>query len=414
MRRALAKALPFVLVVLAGCGADDKDTAPRYPIPGCESFDTSPCDITTPACQTRLFELAACLHGVEPGDMPPVTLMSENDFRSYLAAEAAAQQPMPNQDRWDAANEVLGLVAPGGLDTATEIDDTVKAVGGFYDDQTKTVHVIDHGADSTPETSCPVLLHEFVHSLQDREVDLTSFRQMHDATYDADLASDAVIEGEAQFQAQRYMASMLGLDPKSVDWARFYAEGIASAEEQIAQAPSPLTATPNSYPYAWGSRYISLGWAATGHSGVLDLFAEPPADTQREMASVVARTDDVAGPPIAAPAAPAQLTFVGDDALGALGAFELLARSEDASAESIVLDWRSDHLWIYAGTNAAELPSTTVVWACDFKTAGSAAGAARHVFGGQTEARAVGSRLVVAGADDGSSVDWAFDALLSP
>src|SRR5262249_34296022 len=163
----------------------------------------------------------------------------------------------------EAADTMLGLLAAAMLDPSAQIAQTVKLVGGFYDEKTKTVHVIERD-DGTDETRSPVLLHEFVHSLQDREVDLASFHQMHDATYDAALAADAIVEGEAQFQTQRYTASMLGLDPDGVDWKLYYAQGIASAEEALSQSDSALSLGPHVYPYIWGSRYVRFGWDATG------------------------------------------------------------------------------------------------------------------------------------------------------
>ncbi len=404
-------------VVVAGCG-DDKslgNTPPHYPVPGCESFDTPACDIRASDCEARLFALAACLHGGDPADMPPTMVMSTDDYHAYLEAQVAQQMPDPEQDHFEAAYEALGLTTAEALDPETEITNRVNAIGGFYDWNTKQVYVIDHGTNSTPETTSPVLLHEFVHSLQDREVDLTSFHALHDATYDAWLAADAIVEGEARFQEQRYMASMLGLNPETLDFASLYSESIESAEEQLAQSDSALTAALELYPYAWGSRYVHLDWDASGHSGVLGLFADPPAQTHREMASVTERAEEIVAPAITAPAPPAEWTLLGEDSLGALGVFELFgARTDLETAQSFALDWRTDELAVYGGTDASSSTATAVVWACDFGDAKNATLTAGMLGGFGVTARASGTRVVVARATDGVSLDWAFAALSSP
>lgn len=412
----LAPVFAVLAVTLTGCG-DGKGSngPPQYPVPGCEGFDTSACDIASPVCQARLFSLAACLHGGDAGDMPPVTLMSSGDYEAYLQAQAAAATPDPNQPRYEQAYRMLGLVAEGDLDPQAQITQTVQVVAGFYEEATKTVHVIEGGTNSSPETRSPVLLHEFVHALQDREVDLASFHAQNDATYDSFLASDAVVEGEAQFQTQRYTASMLGLDPQGVDWDRYYAQGMQSAEAQLLQSTSPLTLAPHLYPYMWGSRYVRLGWAETGHSGVLDLFAAPPADTQLEMATQDLRREDVAGPAIDAPAPPENWTLLGQDVLGSLGVFEILGpKSEAATAEALALDWRADRLAVYGLADETTSPlATTLVWACDFANAESAASAVTLLARSVNDVRRAGSRVVAAQTNDGGSLDWAFESLLA-
>ena len=81
--------LVLVVATLVGCGSTDDEGAslgkpPRYPVPGCESVDHAPCDVRTTSCQTRLLALAACLRGEEPGELPPISHMSEAQYAAYL------------------------------------------------------------------------------------------------------------------------------------------------------------------------------------------------------------------------------------------------------------------------------------------------------------------------------------------
>jgi hypothetical protein len=404
------------LLALAGCGGDHGDEAhaplgaPRlYPVPGCEAFDPAPCDVETAACQRRLFGLAACLRGSDAGELPPISVMSEANYQAYLEAARANQEPTPNLDRWEAAFVLLGLIAPGGLEDDAEVQNAVNFVWGFYDYDTKQVNLVDHGADSNAETSSAVLLHEFVHVLQDREVDLASYRSLHGMTYDTGLASDSIIEGEAQFHEERYLASMLGFNPTDIDWSLLFENGVADGEQNLFQQSSVLTAAWNIFPYDWGARYVQFAWDAKGHPGVLDLFAEPPANTQREMASSSGIAEDVAGADISSPLPPDPWQLVGEDSLGAFGAFELLGLNAGISkARLLVLDWRADRLAVYAGSDADGISATVVVWLCDFASEASAQSAATLLAGTSDAnvARATGQRVIVARTDGNVSLDW--------
>jgi hypothetical protein len=409
-----ARVLPLACALaLAACGGDKDELGPprRYPVPGCEQFEPAPCDVRTTACQQRLYGLAACLRGSDPGEPPHVVVITPDALQAELEAAAAQDQPDPHVAEWESAFGMLGLIQPGALERTAEIASEVNFIWGRYVDATKLVEVIDHGSDTTSETSSSVLLHEFVHAIQDREFELASFKQAHDQTYDSSLAASAIIEGEAQFHQERYLASMLGFEPNGVDWDRLFQDGVEIAEPKILGAPSPLTAAPQYFPYDWGARYVHLGWDATGHAGVLELFAAPPADTQLEMASIHGLAADVAGSDSAAPEPPAEWTQIGADRLGAIGVFELLgAHAELEAARSVALDWRADHLTVYAGTDAGDPAATAVVWSCDFASEASA-GTVADVMGrnlGRTP-QVTGTRVTFANASDGASLAWAFD-----
>lgn len=406
-------------LVLAGCGGDkDDELGPpkRYPVPGCESFDPAPCDVLTSGCQLRLYGLAACLRGSDPGDPPAVLVMTPDQLQAELEAAAAAREPDPHISQWESAYGMLGLIQPGALEQTAQIASEVSFIWGRYVEATKIVEVIDHGSNTTPETSSSVLLHEFVHALQDRESDLVSYTHAHGQTYDSSLAADAIIEGEAQFHQERYLASMLGFDPHGVDWDLLFQNGVDYAESKLVAGPSPLTLANQYFPYDWGARYIHLGWDATGHAGVLDLFAAPPADTQLEMASIHDLASDVTGDDTPAPTPPAEWTQIGAERLGALGLFELLGQHAGLDhARSLALDWRADHMAVYAATDAGDPTATAVVWSCDFATEASASDAATLLDGVLgTSPVVTGTRFTFADASNDSSLSWAFGTSSSP
>jgi len=403
-------------LALSACGGSDDETTlgspPRHRVPGCEQFDVAPCDVETPACQTRLLGLAACLRGSDNTELPPITVISEDEFANYLEEQYRALGTTDHLAEWQSALSMLSLVAPDGLEMDTRVAESVKNVWGFYSEEDKSVRIIDHGADSNRETSTSVLVHEFVHVLQDREVDLAAVKQGAD-TYDQGLAVDAVIEGEAQFQQERFLASMLGFDPAQIDWDRLFENGVDDGEQALFQQDSVMTAAWDIFPYRWGARRVHLGWDATGHAGVLDLFASPPADTQVLMASIDAVATDVEPVQIDAPVPTDDWAPLGDDVLGAFGTFELLGkRTSVDTARELAVAWRGDRLAIYGGAGDQHVAQTAVVWQCEFADAASATKAQQRLRGGAGTVQLApgGTRVTLARASDASSLPWAVGA----
>lgn len=412
----LRAVLSLLALALTACGSDDDPKLgppPRHRVPGCEQFDVAPCNIETSACQTRLMGLAACLRGSEDAELPPIAIISEAEFASYLEEQYQSDGPTEHLAEWQQAFSMLNLVAPGGLEAETQVAESVQNIWGYYSYEDKTVSIIDHGSDSSPETASAVLLHEFVHALQDREVDLTAYWQQ-DRTYDAGLAADAVVEGEARFQETRFSASMLGFDPARIDWDRVFQSGVENDEQWLFKQDSVLTAAWDAFPYEWGARRIHLDWDATGHAGVLALFASPPGDSQVLMASVDAVATDVQPVAIDAPAPPPEWEAIGEDVLGAFGAFELFGkRTELAEARELGLAWRGDKLAVYAGASGEHLNQTALVWQCEFADEGSATSASQLFLTSSSFAVSRdGTRLTLAAASDGATLTWALNGPL--
>jgi len=399
---------------LGGCGDDHAGGgAPTYhPVPGCEGIDHAPCDVRATSCETRLFALAACLRGEQPGDLPPVTVVSEADLGAMLTAEAAMQTPDPHLDRWDWALSSVHLIAPGGLSPQTSVAETTKSVLGLYRETTKDILIVDHGADFDEQSASPVLVHELVHALQDRDVDLTQFGTAFGMSQDMWRASDSIIEGEARMHETRYRAAVLGLDPSEIDWMRRFESSVAVDQAYLLMQPSVLTASSRAFPYEWGARYIYYTWAAGGMDAVHGRFVAPPVTTRVLMASVDMAVEPEAAPAaIAAPAPPSEWMAVDGTTLGAWALFLALGEANPGSVQQIqqvqdvALSWRADGFWIYDGPP----PTGAFVWRIDLGDASTAARAASLLAGlGSMTVRAVGTTVVLAGSTDGQVPAWAF------
>jgi hypothetical protein len=409
----LRRSLAVVALALGGCGDDGGGAgqAQLHPVPGCEAIDHTPCDVRDPSCQMRLFALAGCLRGEAPGALPPITVVSEANFAAMLTTEAAMSPPQPHRATWDWALSSLKLIQPGALGMDAMIAQSAKFVWGLYrSDTDKDILIIDHGAAFDVESASPVLVHEMVHALQDREVDLTQFDTAFAKSGDSSLASRSIIEGEARMHETRYRAAVLGLDPAKVDWPRRFENSVAVDEKYLLMQPSPLTATSMAFPYEWGARYVYNRWAPGGMDGVHGLFLAPPVTTRVLMASTDGDVDPEPAPEVPAlPTAPVDWTAVDSDVLGAWGLFLAMTEGTPGAAtadiETAALAWKSDGIGVYEGPAGA----TAVVWRIDLGSPTLAAQVASLLQGlpGVTVGTA-GTWTTVASASDAGPLAWAF------
>ena len=396
---------------LAGCGEGATVPATR-PVPGCAAFDHTPCDVRVASCTARLFALAACLRGDVPGDLPPVTVLTEVDFASLLTMEAAMQTVSPHLATWDWALSSLRLIEPGGLSAQTTVSESAAFIWGRYrGGSSKDIQIIDHGAAFDAQSASPVLIHEMIHALQDREVDLAQFHATFEMTTDSRLAARSITEGEARLHESRYRASTLGLDPAQVDWTSRFKNAVDRDEQQLAKEASPLTATSRVFPYEWGAHYVYNRWGGGGMSAVHGLFLAPPRTTQVLMASADADVDvdpEPAPAPPTPPTPPPGWTMVDSDVLGGAGLFLVLTKSTPdtatATIEALALGWRSDGIGIFEGPAGA----TAVVWRIELGDAGVAAQVAALLRGlPKVTVSLVESSITLATTTDGG-LDWAF------
>lgn len=400
--------------LLVACGGDQDgptDTGSRvvHPLAGCEAVDATPCDVRETDCQTRLFSLAACIRGAEDASLPPVTVLSEAAFAAQLNDEASTRTPRPHLETWDWALSSLKLIRPGDLSTKASVAQNTTLLGRYYP-TTKSILVIDHGADFDAASASPILLHEMIHALQDRESDIAQFMGTFDESTDSGLAARAVIEGEARLHETRYRASALGLDPAAVDWKARFENVVDFDETYIQMQPNPLTVTSVTFPYDWGARYLYDRWQREGTTGVADLFVAPPRTTRVLMAST---GGDVAAealperPPLPNP--PPGWSAVDSDVLGAWGLFVAMSEGSPRAAdnESVALQWRSDVIGIYENEASG---GRALVWRIEVADAPTTTTTVTSRLAGlaQVTVRTVGTSIVVAGSSSAQPLDWAF------
>jgi hypothetical protein len=407
-----ARLVLFLALCLVGCGdGDDGGNAPAeprpLPVPGCEHIDHAACDVLDVECQERLLGLAACLRGNEPGELPPISVMTQQQYADYLN-DYFRENPVPDPDHFEAALAMLGLVEPGALRPENRVTSAVTSILGVFRNDTDDILLID-GGERDPALSSRVLVHEYVHLFQDRELDLSAFRDAYQTSVDATLAVLAVIEGEARLHESRYLASLLGLNPADVDWRRHFQGSVDLSQEWLLEQPSAYVAEWNTFPYAWGARNAHFAWQASGTSGVRALYASPPLTSRALMESVSGIAPAEPGIAITPVESPAEWSPAGATTLGALNLFLVLSAIEPTvqTAHHLALAWRGDLLSVYGASSRA----SALVWRIEFGDAASARSVAGLFTGGivdSTELRVQSQTLVIATASNGTPLDWAF------
>jgi hypothetical protein len=398
-----ALAALLLATATASCGSDDEAAGPTapyvtpVPLAGCESFSYAVCNIVDAACQTQWDALVGCLRGAPAGPGVPVRVISEADFAAELR-QNSRERPPPNLAHWERALTQLGLVAPGAYTGNEASDDDVTNIAAYYSLVTKSITVIDHGGPADGIGVNTTFVHELVHAAQDRELGLKAYHDAYATSFDTGLASDALVEGEADLYMAFVNAALNGIDLTAIDLASLFA---ARAERGLVWAFEQESAylAADIFPYGSGSQYLYQPFASGGPEAVRAHFASPPSTTRRVLLHDVAGTDAAPVDFGAAPEVPGyELMF--EDTLGALGVMLFVKHRGLTASSKLVEPFRSDHLYVY-GSGA----STALVWRLAFASVQSGdtfQPMAQAVVGGRSRVTrdAAGNMLVLGASDD--------------
>lgn len=261
----------------------------------CTDHEFATCDITQRACQEDVYYRLLGLRGdgYDPfGGLPPVSVITEAEFRTMLENEAAASaQEGPNP--YDKALALLHFTSstrsPGdagaGTDggdagsTTSTIDDEVAHIYAFYDQNARSITIISHPnqtGDHVREEAMVTLAHELVHALQDRELDLN--RSDIQST-DESFAYHALIEGDARFYEYMFtndVRKMIGLAARDV--LSLPDVELAWDYENFDQLGSPLFAA-RALMYPLGAKYEAAAFRSGGNAAVRHAYAKAPRRT---------------------------------------------------------------------------------------------------------------------------------------
>ncbi len=307
----------------------------------------------------ELAERAAEVRELDFAYYPEVVRISPEEWRDQVSAEVAAT----SDSELRLYGETYGRLGyfPVALDLrpiliATQSD----WVGGYYQPADATISVIGDAGDD-------ILVHEYVHALQDQHFGFTNFDLT--ATTDGFLARRAVVEGDAVLAQQRFILQEGGTDLGFADWRALFNLYRSYSASLLADADYPIVFLDYpSFCYAYGLEFTAhnlTGATIASPSATLppydwgledQLFINPQADTSEAILRLGSDVDEHFD--VGLTAVPAgltdRLTAVDWDVLGEWYVYLLLsgAGASVASTRAIAAGWDGDAVLFVEDTAA--------------------------------------------------------------
>lgn len=184
-------------------------------------------------------------------------LTTVEQMRQYLERQADKSLPPGRLQVVQAFLRTIGLI-PANTDLKTTWMTLLEGqVGGFYDTETKTMHLVAR-AGLPPFAERIMLAHELTHALDDQYADLDAFtKARQNGTEDLDLASESVVEGSAT-------ALMLQYTTRAVISGRIDQKALQQYAQQEAERSKPFLDAPRYFSamlgsYICGALFLSKG-----------------------------------------------------------------------------------------------------------------------------------------------------------
>lgn len=300
---------------------------------GCELECALPdCDIREATCQHQVADTIACVRGGDPGAVE-LRVVDASTYIDEAATGAGSADDAPCTRRWYRALALLDLTSPD-LDPAAATQSRLSRVAAFYSRDDDAVTVLDRHEPLRGKEAAALLFHEFVHALQDAELDLTTWYDEHRTSFDSGLAMSSIVEGEAVLYTDQAMAHTRGFDPDGADWERGYSAYRDFSLADAVAAADPFLVLFSDFAYAYGASYVADALRAGGDDAVRALYTDPPTSTRaimafdRDVPLDVELDDEVAKVPSVAERG---LRYVGSARLGSYALGVLLRRYSDST-----------------------------------------------------------------------------------
>ncbi len=306
-------------------------------------------------------------------DSVPVRSLSREEY----AAEAADNASQISDDYLQYYADTYGRL--GFFDPSLDLRPVFAGsssdwVGASYSPTDKRITLV---GDAAPD----VIVHEWVHALQDQHFDLVTYDDFDSS--DSFLARRAVVEGDATLAQIRYVAEYgHGVNLDGIDWAALFDLRRQYSDDTLANAAYPVVFLDYvSFVYSYGLEYVTANLTGARYDAPTpgpapydwtledNLFETPPPPFTQDVLDLGA-TDAVE--PIGLEAVPAALAgrfeTVDWDSLGEWYSYLLFYPLDTASggsfdARALALAWDGDRALFLTETDSGA-PATvwTSVW----------------------------------------------------
>lgn len=270
VRRLVLLFLVVALAVPLAGGVAPVDTAGLPPdigtVDGVDYDETLDVSITAGVSQTELDRLTRramarieLIRGLDFNDTVNVTVISRDEYRDRAGVGGGAGGDRRENIRWRAL-----FVVGDDRDTASLIDAAItESIAGYYTPTNGEIIIVGDEGNSTVNRN--TLVHELVHALQDQQFGLS----LADQTTDAELARDALIEGEAEVVTTEYS------DRCGLLWACVSVPATETSESDIPLGLELVLF----HPYAQGPQFVESIRERRGWPGVDAAHESPPEST---------------------------------------------------------------------------------------------------------------------------------------
>lgn len=343
-------------VLAAGCGEPTR------------VFDSEElaCDVAERSCQQAIWRSVAGFVEADDVEIPPVRVISVEEHEEELLASYE-----PDTVEVSANTVAFRLVGFIPDDDTTIVDnyieDSVSNTWAYYSTTAESVTIIDR--DYEPSQVNAVLAHEFAHSIQDQQFDLSAFMEGFE-TEDQYMAGRSVVEGDAMRLEWDWYFWVEGAPLTPEEWQGVLADRKSALREWARAPDTRFIQAVVSFPYVYGMEFMAEAYVVDGLPTRRAIFESPPRTTASIVKGYPAFSRSAARPEWPSIVShPAPVSGYDVFAMGPLGmwyVYVFLGRlgMSESDAWNAAIDLRSDSLGIY------ESPSdVAVVWRLSFTDA---------------------------------------------
>jgi hypothetical protein len=249
------------VIALAACGGSGEPT----PVPTVLPED----DAETAATLALVADRTEDLFALDGGDGPEITLLDDDALASLIAELLEDPESVESLRRDEAFYSLLGLIPPGTDLLALNEELLNAGIAGLYRPELDHLYVRLFGQFSSLEEATAA--HEYAHYLQDVGYDLDVMFDTTAGDRDAELALRALIEGDASYVEQLYIAAHFNA-------VQLFGMGFGGliAASQAPAVPYVFTRE-TAFVYVDGQSWV--GDELSGGASRESLYAHPPLST---------------------------------------------------------------------------------------------------------------------------------------
>jgi hypothetical protein len=274
--------------------------------------------------------------------------MEREEFHDYLIAKLKEHYTDAEIRDYSRSLAALGLVPEGTDLLAAVLSLYSEQVGAFYVPEERALYTFK-GLSLSSGLDGMFLAHELTHALQDQNFDLTKFPLNVKDNDDLQLATSALIEGDATMLMTQFYA-------QHADPGRMLGDVAAMLQLQttaLLEAP-PFLRAMLLFPYEHGQEFAMALYLAGGTKALDDAFRNPPVSTKEILHPGKYLSSRQPPERIELPVIESQdWRLIGNNVLGEFGIRFLLGQHLGVVQAQIAADgWNGDRYYVYErGTN---------------------------------------------------------------